>query len=352
MSRKLLLIGTTAAGLLAAVSFLAVAILDEGNSEIQQSSAAAPEAPAPEPPPSHALIKRKFLATTGPKIVISPKPDDWDSTPKSIARPEPHPTPELADNPGLPDNLEPFFSVAWIKKASPALAAKLSHWRFEIDSKSKSNPGPPGDPAKGIFPWAATLENGTARLVNSGEPARPIKLTPVANEKDYVVEKNPNACCESLITPEFSSLLHGPEIAEILTKQYLRYPDLNVEKDAQSISVQEFDAALRVPGKKEHIWSISFYIRTDKAPRGGFDVWGLFTRVNGLLKPFYLVAASAPGEGALGNFPFFKAIGDLNGDGIDEMIVKELEYEPEDDHLKIFSWENGAPVLILEQRFS
>jgi hypothetical protein len=40
------------------------------------------------------------------------------------------------------------------------------------------------------------------------------------------------------------------------------------------------------------------------------------------------------------------AIGDLDGDGIDEMVVSECVFEGEDDVHQLWSWERGAPVVI------
>jgi hypothetical protein len=42
------------------------------------------------------------------------------------------------------------------------------------------------------------------------------------------------------------------------------------------------------------------------------------------------------------------AVGDLNGDGIDEMIVRIFMYEPEDDRIAILEWQQSALMSIYD----
>lgn len=39
-------------------------------------------------------------------------------------------------------------------------------------------------------------------------------------------------------------------------------------------------------------------------------------------------------------------MGDLDGDGIDELVVRNMEFEAEEDNLELWAWEHGGPVTI------
>lgn len=68
----------------------------------------------------------------------------------------------------------------------------------------------------------------------------------------------------------------------------------------------------------------------------GCEAWGLFTKVNGVLKPFYLVGNVSSVE-ASASYYYVLALGDLDGDGIDEPITRKLVLEPEADSLEILA---------------
>jgi hypothetical protein len=69
----------------------------------------------------------------------------------------------------------------------------------------------------------------------------------------------------------------------------------------------------------------------------GYEAWGLFTKVNGVLKPFYLVGNISSVE-ASASYHYMLALGDLDGDGIDELITRKMVFEPEEDSLEILAW--------------
>ena len=113
--------------------------------------------------------------------------------------------------------------------------------------------------------------------------------------------------------------------------------------------MQEFDAALRTSGRKEHIWSINWRVETDPGKPDdylGYEAWGLFTKANGVLKPFHLAARKSSSTGETSSYFYFLATGDLDGDGIDEMVVREMLFEAEDDYVELWAWERGMPVTI------
>jgi len=72
----------------------------------------------------------------------------------------------------------------------------------------------------------------------------------------------------------------------------------------------------------------------------------LFIRINGTLQPFYLAGRQSSGETPGVSYYYVLATGDLNGDGIDELVVREMGFEKEQDDLELWAWERGGPVTI------
>src|SRR5262249_31607483 len=154
-------------------------------------------------------------------------------------------------------------------------------------------------------PSFTVLEKGTARLVRAPGTFAPIRLTPVKGRTRYVPawKRHPDPGDE-VVTKEIVDLLRSHEIAQFIATGHIDSPQLDVEKNFAVALVQEFDIALRTPRKKEHVWSINWRIDNKWIPtrnetnewtvtgnRGdvaGYSSWGLFTRVNGALKPFHL----------------------------------------------------------------
>jgi hypothetical protein len=65
------------------------------------------------------------------------------------------------------------------------------------------------------------------------------------------------------------------------------------------------------------------------------------------LKPFRLVAVKQEQEEFGGHYYYYVlAVGDLDGDGIDELVVRRMEFEAESDNLELWAWEHGGPVTI------
>jgi hypothetical protein len=68
--------------------------------------------------------------------------------------------------------------------------------------------------------------------------------------------------------------------------------------------------------------------------------------VNGILKPFHLAARESWSSGETSDYFYVLASGDLDGDGIDEMVVREMVFEAEEDYVQLWAWERGMPVTI------
>jgi hypothetical protein len=260
-------------------------------------------------------------------------------------------------------NAESAPSDPWVNKPSPALAAKLEHWRLKFEL------GEPVDaPEKGAFSSFSpgTREDGTARLVSDLRPAAAIRLTPVMGRRRYVPAWDPPTDAkDKLVTKEILDILRSSEIVRFIEASHLNPWQLDVDKNFGVALVQDFDVALRMPGKKEHVWSINWRIDNELIPArnernewtatrndgeaGGYSGWGLFTRVNGALKPFHLAATKEPAvDGNIGSSSYYYvlAVGDLDGDGIDELVVRRMEFEAEEDNLELWAWEHGGPVTI------
>src|SRR5262249_35781715 len=122
---------------------------------------------------------------------------------------------------------------------------------------------------------------------------------------------------------------------------------------------EDFDIALPAAKKKERVWSIYWRIdnewiatRNEKREWSttrndsyvGYEGLGLFTRVGGALKPFRLAATTYKFGGR--SYYYVLAVGDLDGDGIDELIVRRMEFEAEEDNLELWAWEHDGPVRL------
>lgn len=235
----------------------------------------------------------------------------------------------------------------WVNEPSAGLMARLGQWRLQFMLGDLTNA-----PSKGIFPsFSATQEPGAVHLVTSlaSSQTMPIKLTPVAPRIRYVSQSagatDPN---DRVVTKEILDTLRSPEVVGFLAARHLDNPQLDVEKDLAVALVQDFYAALRTPNKKEHIWSINWRVDNGygNADYAGYEAWGLFTEENGVLKPFYLVGDKSSGEAPSATYYYILAAGDLDGDGIDELITRQMVFESEEDDIELMAWESGAPVWI------
>jgi hypothetical protein len=242
------------------------------------------------------------------------------------------------------DKEENVLPPAWVSKPSPRLAAKFRHWRLKFELGKST-----GAPEKGVFPSFSPGQQreGTARLVTDLGAPRPIKLTPVRERTRYLPatdQLNPN---DKVITKEIVNIFRNPEIAKFVTTKHLDNPQLDLERNLAVVLVQDFEAALRARKKKEHIWSINWRVETKRTTDYvGYEAWGLFSRVNGVLRPFYLAGRNSIGEAPSASYYYILAVGDLDGDGIDELIAREMVFESEQDDLEIWAWERGAPATI------
>lgn len=68
--------------------------------------------------------------------------------------------------------------------------------------------------------------------------------------------------------------------------------------------------------------------------------------MNGALKPFHLAARESWSSGENTDYFYMLATGDLDGDGIDELVVREMAFEVEEDQVQLWAWERGMPVTI------
>ena len=235
----------------------------------------------------------------------------------------------------------------WVNEPSAGLAARLGHWHLHFMLGDRTN-----GPDKGIFPSAsATQEQGAVHLVSdlAGPETMSIRLTPVRGRTRYVPPTDSRADPkDQIVTKEILDTLGNPEVLSFIASRHLGNPQLDVQKNLAVALVQDFYAALRMPNKKEHVWSINWRVDNGygNADYVGYEAWGLFTEEDGVLKPFYLVADESPAEMPSATYYYVLAVGDLDGDGIDEMITRQMVFESEDDNIELMAFENGAPVWI------
>jgi hypothetical protein len=236
-------------------------------------------------------------------------------------------------------------SRPWVQQPSPRLAARLKGWRMRF-VPDKAVP----DPVNGVFASFSYLSNdSTVRLLKGDSPA-PVKLTPVASRTRYVAKSESRTDPEDrIITRDLVEVLTSQDIARFIASRRLASPRLDVEQALAVAQVQEFDVALRTPGHKEHVWSINWRVETNPGEPDdyvGYEAWGLFTRVKGALKPFHLAARESWSSGENTDYFYVLATGDLDGNGIDEMVVREMVFEAEDDYVQLWAWERDGPVTI------
>ncbi len=159
---------------------------------------------------------------------------------------------------------------------------------------------------------------GIGRLV--AKPPQHVALAPVAASTQYVKMNVPRKSGQLVITPELTNVFHQADVLELINKYGLAIGPLNYVTDLEFARVQHFAAALRTPRKKEQIVSIRWRATQDaKGNRFGMAVWGVFVREGNGLKPIHLVANRAAEDDD--EFEVL-AVGDLNGDGIDELIAR------------------------------
>jgi hypothetical protein len=232
----------------------------------------------------------------------------------------------------------------WVHKPSAGLAAKFQHWRltFELGEQQSA-------PEKGIFASVGPgYSDGTARLVSDLTPAPSVKLTAVVKRVRYVRKGDGHTDpADKDVTSDVIDTLRSPEVIKFVEKERLNNVHLDVEKDFAVALVQDFDIALRTPRRKEHVWSVNWRVeRQTETSYAGYEAWGLFTRISGALHPLYLAGRVSNGEAPGVSYYYVLATGDLNGDGIDELVAEEEGFEKEQDDLELWAWERGAPVTI------
>jgi len=228
----------------------------------------------------------------------------------------------------------------WLKLPSPAFANQFKQWKLKFEAGK-----PYSAPEKGIFTWQGRYRQGIARLIGNSDSAEPVRIRPVAGLRMYVPAGAAHDRNTSVLTTDLIDILSRPDVSKLIDKDRLGVGELDYSKDLKFAWVQDFEAAVRIPEKIEHIVSIKWrLVRESRDSYSGMDVWGVFIRTSGTLKPFYLVASKTyPDDHE--NIEFV-GVGDLNRDGIDELVARVLLDEPEDDRHAIVAWEQGALVIV------
>lgn len=241
-----------------------------------------------------------------------------------------------ACSPALPT---PRKAILWSGPPRKRWRRSFPGWQFRFEPGQQQP-----EPDKGLFPWLSYTREGNARLINSAKPRQAVKLTAVAkrrclSDRDPQTERaDPQAQAEIrkvLTASDLSKHIEADLREATLTYSYLR-----------NACVQEFEASLggkRKKGIRTIFWR--FERRDENDPDASLDVWSVFARDGDAFKPRYLTRVLNELEGPTELFEVL-AGGDLNGDGTDEWVVRSLEFEAEEDHLLIFSWENDAPAIV------
>jgi hypothetical protein len=240
-------------------------------------------------------------------------------------------------------NSEP--SRPWVGSAFPSLAKQFSKWQIKFEAGR-----PYAVPEKGVFAWQGRYRQGIARLVSIPTQEAQPTLTPVKSLARYRGARAARETGDLAVTPELITILQQPDVTNLINKDRSYAGAVNYDRDLEYVLVQNFDAALRVPGKRERIQSITWrFINNQPDQSGGMEVWGIFAHVERSLVPLYVVASKAYSDYSPDHY-LFLVVGDLNGDGIDELITQVLEDEPEDARFAILERERGSPVILYDSR--
>ena len=241
------------------------------------------------------------------------------------------------------DTSDSARSPPWVGSASPSLAKQFSKWQMKFEAGR-----PHAVPEKGIFAWQGRYRQGLARLVSIPTQEAYPTLTPVKSFARYRKARAARGAGDLAVPPELINILRQPDVAKLINKDRSYAGAVNYDKDLEYVLIQNFDAALRVPGKREPLQSITWRFISDAPDRSyGMEVWGIFAHVEGSLVPLYVVASKAYSDYSPDHY-LFLAVGDLNGDGIDELITQVLEDEAEDARFAILEWERGSPVILYD----
>jgi hypothetical protein len=188
-------------------------------------------------------------------------------------------------------------------------------------------------------------------LTLDGRPrdAQHLALAPVAASTQYVRVNAPLESGQLVITPELTNVFHQADVLKLIDKCGLASSALDYATDLEFARVQQFTAALRVPGKNEQIVSIRWRATHEtKENDFGIMVWGIFVREGNGPKQIHLVVNRAYADYDDDDEFEVLAVGDLNGDGIDELITRGFMDEPEDDRVALLEWERGALVSLYD----
>src|SRR5689334_18581061 len=195
----------------------------------------------------------------------------------------------------------------WVNQPSPAVVAKFRHWRLKTEESET-----PDAPERGIFAsWKMSAIPLTVRLVKDVRPSGPLMLTAAPKRTRYLPEGAALIGDDERVTQELMEALRTPEVSKFIEQERLERGQLELDRDLADVLVQDFDAALRVAKRKERVWSINWRLeRHTDTGFAGYEAWGLFTRVNGALKPFYLAGRQSSAETPGASSYYVLAVGD------------------------------------------
>ncbi len=140
-----------------------------------------------------------------------------------------------------------------------------------------------------------------------------------------------------LTRAELRALFARPDI-----QTAFRAAPLTCTSDRDRVKVQTFRARYNRSRPSELVWSIDWLcVHDNDELLGAF--WGVFRSAGDRLVPVYLSGRKARTN--YGNSYDILGVGDLDGDGIDELIVEELLLE---GHVnEVLTWHGGKPVVVI-----
>ncbi len=190
------------------------------------------------------------------------------------------------------------------------------------------------------------LHQGATRIVSDIDRAGAMTVVPAPPRSRYLLPGPGADRDDKPITRELLHLLDLPQVTAFIGQDPENGPQIVYAEDLLSARVQTFMASLRKPHSPERITSINWNFERQE-PYVYLDLWELLAPGGrGGPEPIHL---SKQSDSPIATDYFYvDAVADLDGDGIDELIVTRMTYEPDVwAQIAILAWVEGKPGFVV-----
>lgn len=172
--------------------------------------------------------------------------------------------------------------------------------------------------------------------------ARAATRSGLVAEDDY--ERNPIRQAPKT----FINLLRRKDVAAFLASDRANAAPIDTMGDLRLIGWQQFDITLDPRRSRERVWSITYFWKREGDAYASMKLWGLFTGSRAIPRTPLFLWKSDEVTWEQQNSGDFSVdfVADLNGDGVEEIIVRRSIFEGYGD--AILAWSSRGPVVIYE----